>query len=260
MPLITDPLTIIGRDDFTGLSGNLDAHTPVCVGQGLPVGCGIVGWEYGISTDWQLEFNAAVSKTVASVFCRNTVDLIPSLGPLRLYAFQFRGGVDNTGWAGGIHFFADSVGSSSSTVQTGILYVIRRLSANTGAVELLRYNDAGVIQENILVQSDFSHPLVTGTFYGVDIAADNKTITCWHAASEAQINGAGPTVFGDFVLTQNIRDASHLRVGIGAGAGGTSGRNFTGIYTLLKITPTVIKDPIVGDRLVSRAGRRAAVI
>ena len=222
MPLLTGPFTTIARDNFTGTSGDLDAHTPDC--SPLP-DCGFVGWEYGTSTDWQLESNGAVAQNQAAVFCRNTFDIIPSAGPFRIYCQNFRAGVAQPDWLGGFHFFVDKVGVKGSLAanRSGVSFDVRE---DNPEVRLTRFNDSGAQQEQINVQENFAHLVSTARFYGCDVAGDGRTVTCWHAPNEAAIASPGPTVFGDFVLAVNVRDSNHRRVGLAAGSGGTSGRNF----------------------------------
>lgn len=236
MPLLTGTLVKIGRDNFTGVTGStLVAHAADCIPQGLPAGCGIVGWEYGVTPgDWHIEFNSAVSQTAVSFFTRNTVDLVKLTGGVRIWASQFRGGVDDTAWGGAVMCFCDSVGADDSTVITGIWCGIRRSSASQGDVELRRYNDAGVIQQTIVVSGAFSHPLGTSHIYGMDIQPDGVTVTVWHQTTEALLDSAGPIVFGDFTLGLNLRDANHRRVGMFGSAGGSSGRNFSAFFTVLE--------------------------
>lgn len=248
MPLLPGPFTTIGRDDFTGTSGNLDAHTPDC--SPLP-DCGFLGWEYGAtSTHWQIETpGSAVAQLTSVVFCRNTFDIIPAEGAFRIYSINFRGGVALGDWLGGFHFFSDKVGAagSGSANRSGVSYDIR---ANNPEVRLTRFNDSGVVQETIEVEDTFAHPASTAHIYGCDVGVDGKTIACWHADDEAAIL-TGPTLFGDFVLGANIRDSNHLRVGISAGAGGSSGRNNTG-FVVLQISGTAwTASPPVGPTVWS---------
>lgn len=229
MPLLPGPFTTIGRDDFIGSSGNLDAHTPDC--SPLP-DCGIVGWEYGTSTDWQIEPpGSAVAQLTSVVFCRNIADIIPVGAAFRIYSINFRGGVALGDWLGGFHFFVDSVGAKGSLAanRSGVSYDIR---ANNPDIRLIRFDDSGVEQESIEVQGNFVHPASTSHIYGCDVTGDGVTVACWHATDEAEIAASGPTLFGDFMLGVNLRDSDHLRVGISAGAGGLSGRNFTGFIVL----------------------------
>ena len=242
MPLLTGTLVKIGRDNFTDPDfTNLSAHTPDCIAQGLPAGCGVVGWEYGATaTHWQIEFNSAVSQLATVVFMRNTVDLVKLTGGVRIWALHFRGGVDDTGWGGAVMCFCDSVGAADATVITGIWCGIRRSSASQGDVELRRYNDAGVLQETILVSGAFSHPLSGTVIYGMDIQPNGVDVTVWHQSTEALLDSAGPIVFGDFTLGLNLRDANHRRVGLFGGAGGTSGRNFSDLFTVLEVVPGTV--------------------
>lgn len=234
------PPVRVAFDDFLGPdSSNLDVHVPDLQ---------IAGWEYGGgSTGWFIKNPGRTQRQPAGGrYVRTTADIsIMDLTsqPFTVEADLVKAAVDSTVSDALIGFFQRGSGVATPYDGEGIWVGWERTSASTANVVARRVNPGGGIAETLIFANISVPPNRRYTF---DVAADGVTIT---ATVSDLFTGLSPIALGTVVLTADIRNADHQRLGVSGRDVGSSASD-TYSYDLLQdaalLNPWDPCDPCVG--------------
>jgi len=242
------PLAVVAFDDFTDTFGQeLDLHTP---------DLGIAGWEYDGSW-FTLGGGPPADPTRtqrqsggAGAFIRSTADVtaVVFTGPFTIFGRAIKGAVDDTLANGLFGFFirgSGTVGPGSEYDGEGVWVGWQRTSSTTADMVAIRRIAGGAIAET-LNWGSVSLGGATQKQFTCNVAADGVTLEMIVADA---FTGASPTNLGFVVLSADIRDADHQRIGLSNAIVGSGVSDFY-MYQLLQdaqlLNPWTECDPCAG--------------
>lgn len=229
-------LAVVAFDTFTDTVGQqLRLHTP-----DLNIG----GWEYLGS--WQTLIGgppadpsrAQRQASAGSQFVRSTADVVGVVftAPFTVFGRGVKGAVDDTLADGLIGFFLRGSGSAAPYDGEGVWVGWQRTSASTADVVAIRRGPTGTIIETL---NWGSVPLggATQIQWTCDVAGDGVTLTMTVADA---FTGLNPVALGNRVLSADIRDADHQRIGI---SNRTTGSGVTDFYIYEVLQDAAVLNP-----------------
>lgn len=210
------PLVAVAFDDFVPAGPtDLNLHVP---------NLNIAGWEYGGAGNGWVVASAPSGRALRETgdqFVRSTADIGPAVldtsGPFTVIMDMARGAVDTPGAFGHVGVFLRGSGTGTPYNGEGVWVGMERVDASTATIRLRRRDATSVVEA--LTFASITYP--AGKRLTFNFSGDGVTV---EAIEGDLFTGLSPTNLGTQVLTTDIRDSDHQRIGMNQNPGPGSGQ------------------------------------
>ncbi|KKK77830.1 hypothetical protein LCGC14_2849650 [marine sediment metagenome] len=185
-------------DDFTDSDRNLNAHTP---------NFGFGGWTYsGAANEWKIAGNKAEKALTDNdtQFCRSDDDVADDRFDIWSDFTRSSGG-EFSGERHGLYILASKITAIANG--EGVQVVLIHLTGSQMNFKIIRRDSAGVEQQNTLLMT-ISIP--SGASLRIGATVSGLNVTGWTEPA----GGGTRTDRGTVVLTADLRDGNHKRIGL----------------------------------------------